>query len=198
MRFEKEIGGGRAFMELERRGNGYVIGRRGFATRANTKGFQPAQPWQGTESPLIHDGSQNILSTAFDFRNSTLTGSTLAGPNGSGQFLGVFVSAARTISLCSTTFLNLSTVSVFYGICQNKPRPGDAVDVGIFGVTKMVCGSTSITPGTALQMSSTNAGVVVPWAGGNGRPIGFAIEGSLTVGQVFAGFIGPMPAPLSS
>ena len=54
-----------------------------------------------TESPMIHDGSQNTLSTANDFRNSTYTGSTLAGPSGSGQFLAVVQSttADRTLQL---------------------------------------------------------------------------------------------------
>ena len=43
-----------------------------------------------TESPLIHDGGQCIL--GFDARNSTYSGSTLAGPSGSGQYLAVLMS----------------------------------------------------------------------------------------------------------
>lgn len=143
-----------------------------------------------TESPLIHDGSQSVLSTGFDFRNSTLSGSTLAGPNGSGQFLLVTFSTGRTLQPFTSTMLNLSTLNAVYGVCQNKPRAGDAVDVGIFGVTKMVSASTSITGGTVLQASSTSGGAVVPFVGGNGNAVGIAIENATSVGQVFTAFIG--------
>lgn len=151
-----------------------------------------------TESPLIHDGSQSVLSTGFDFRNSTLTGSTLAGPNGSGQFLLVTFSTGRTLQPFTSTMLNLSSVQTVYGVCQNKPRAGDAVDVGIFGVTKMVSGSTAITGGTLLQPSSTTSGVVVPFAGGNGRAVAIAIENAGSVGQVFSAFIGGVQIGVSS
>jgi len=96
-----------------------------------------------TESPLIHDGSQNTLSTASDFRNSTNTGSTLAGPSGSGQFLAVVLSTTvdRTCALPAT---GGSSGLPIYGICQNKPRPGEAIDVGIFGISKAVAGATIV------------------------------------------------------
>lgn len=190
MYFEKEIGGGRAFMELERNADGkFGIKRRGFVTRYKG-GFTPSQPQMATESPLIHDGGQNFLSTAVDFRNSTLTGTTLAGPSGSGQYLLVTFSTARTITAFTSTMTNMSTIQAVYGVCQNKPRPGDAVDVGIFGLTKMVSGSSAITGGGLLQASSTASGTVTPFIGGNGRPVGIAIENALTVGAVFTGFFG--------
>jgi hypothetical protein len=191
MYFEKEIGQGRAFMELERKADGsFGIKRRGFVTRYKG-GFVQPQMQQATESPLIHDGSQSVLSTATDFRNSTLTGTTLNGPNGSGQFLAVTISTGRTITLLTSTMPNLSTVNsnTFYGICQNKPRPGDAVDVGIFGISKCVSGSSAITGGQALQCSSTTSGVLTPFVAGNGRPVGIAIENALTVGAVFSALI---------
>jgi len=189
MYFEKKIGQGRAFMELERKADGsFGVKRRGFVTRYKG-GFSQAQPQMATESPLIHDGSQNVLSTAVDFRNSTLTGTTLAGPNGSGQFLLVTISTGRTITAFTSTMLN-SSASVVYGVCQNKPRPGDAVDVGIFGITKVVAGSTTIVGGSLLGASSTTSGVVTLYTGGNGRPVGLAIENAASIGAVFTAFIG--------
>jgi hypothetical protein len=147
-----------------------------------------------TESPLIHDGGNGFLSTASDARNSTITGTTLAGPNGSGQFLAVYLSTGRTYSFCSTTIQNLSSVSIAAGLLQNKPAGGQAADVGIFGLSKAVSGSSAITGGQALQISSTNAGVLVPWVGGNGRPFAMAYENALTVGAVFTVFL-PGPGP---
>lgn len=112
-----------------------------------------------TEGPLLHDGSQNTLSTANDFRNSAITGTTLAGPNGSGQFLAVVQSTqtARTVSLSTN-----ATPTFPVGIVQNKPAPGGAVDIGIFGITKAVNGSTAaIVTGTLLQLSTINAGTLI-------------------------------------
>jgi hypothetical protein len=198
MRFEKEVQGGRAFMELESRGGRFEIKSRGFTSRYKGKGFNRSQPWQATESPLIHDGSQSVLSTGFDFRNSTLTGTTLAGPNGSGQFLLMTFSTARTLQPFTSTMLNLSTLNAVYGVCQNKPRAGDAVDVGIFGISKVVSGSTAISGGTVLQASSTTSGVVTPFIGGNGRAVGLAIENATGVGAVFSAFIGGQQIGVSS
>jgi hypothetical protein len=143
---------------------------------------------QATESPLLHDGSQNTLSTASpSFRNSTNTGVVLSGPQGSGQFLAVVQStgAARTLQLPSTVTQSYNC----YGICQNKPAIGEAVDVGIFGISKMVAGSTTILAGTELGMSATAAGVVIPWVAGGGKRLGVSLENVGTIGQVFTGSI---------
>jgi hypothetical protein len=198
MRFERDIEGGRAFMEFERRGGRIEVKSRGFTARYKSRGFQFCQQWQATESPLIHDGGQSVLSTGFDFRNSTITGSTLQGPNGSGQFLAVTFSTGRTLQPMTSTMSNLSTTQAFYGICQNKPRAGDAVDVGIFGITKAVSGSTAIAGGTLLQISATASGVLVPYTSTNGRPVALAIENATAVGQVFTAFIGGQQAVASA
>lgn len=189
MKFEQEIGGGRAFMEFERRGARLELTRRGFAGRFKTKGFMPAQPWQATESPLIHDGAQTVLSTGFDARNSTLTGTTLSGPNGSGQFLCVTVTASRTVSIASSTAGASFATQPFYGILQNKPRAGEAADVGIFGVSKVVAGSTSILAGSVLMPSTINGGQVDLWATGKGPRIGVALENPTSTGQVITAAI---------
>ena len=130
-----------------------------------------------------------VLSTANDARRSTITGTTLQGPNGSGQFLGVVMStSALTCQLASSTSgVSGSTLGLAYlGILQNTPGPGQAADICIFGVTKAVAGLGTITPGTWLQYSSTAAGVITPYAGGNGRGIGIALETATSVGQVFS------------
>jgi len=182
MYFEKEVAGGRHFMELEFKADGAVdIKRRGFITRA--RGHNPIQQQQATESPLIHDGSQTILASTQDFRNSTLTGTTLAGPNGSGQFLVVTLSTTvdRTVQLPSTTAL--ADFGKGYGICQNKPRPGDAVDVGIFGLSKAVAGTTTWVRGSDLSLSSTLAGTLTVQSSGVMR-FARALETPQAVGQV--------------
>lgn len=191
MYFEKEIGQGRAFMELERRADGtYGIKRRGFIQRA--KGRNPVQQQQATESPLIHDGSQTVLASTLDARNSTQTGTTLNGPNGSGQFLVVVLSTvntARTVTIASTLAgANYPNV-VPYGILQNKPRGSDAADVGIFGVSKVVGGTTTILAGSQLGVSSTAAGMVNLYTTGQGARIGVALEPVLTVGSVITAAI---------
>jgi hypothetical protein len=141
-----------------------------------------------TESPLLHDGSQTVLSTTNDARRSSISGTTLLGPNGSGQFLGVVMSTvARTVLLISSTGgVSGSTLNQpYYGILQNAPGPGGAADIGFFGISKVVAGLATITQGNLLQFSSTAAGVVTPYLGGNGRAIGFAVEAAATVGAVF-------------
>jgi hypothetical protein len=188
---------GTHFAEFEQRGDKLFLKSRGFVQRYKPKPLgggwysQIQQQQQATESPLIHDGSQNILTTGQDFRNSTLTGTTLSGPSGSGQFLLVtFSTTTRQLTLFTSTMINMSTAQAVYGVCQNKPRPGDAVDVGIFGISKTVAGLGGIVGGTVLQASSTASGVVTPFLGGNGRAVGIAIEGSTVAGTVFSAFIG--------
>jgi len=138
-----------------------------------------------TESPLLHDGSHFTLSTSYDARRSSITGTTLNGPNGSAQFFPVFISTvnANQVTL-STGGTTPSTFCQFLGILQNTPGPGDAADVGFFGVTKAIAAST-FPAGTLLQPSSTTAGQVTTYLQGNGPPIGFAIDTVTSTGTVF-------------
>jgi len=194
MYFEKEVAGGRHFMELEFKADGAVdIKRRGFITRA--RGRNPVQQQQATESPLIHDGSQTALSTAQDARNSTLTGTTQAGPSGSGQYLCVVLSSAanRTVSIASSTSGASYATAPFYGVLQNKPRPTDAADVGIFGISKVVAGSTTIVAGSLIMMSTAGGsslnGTVNLWASGSGPRVGMSLESVTAVGQVITAMV---------
>jgi len=143
-----------------------------------------------TESPLIHDGGQNTLSTANDARRSSITGTTLSGPNGSGQFYWVTLSTSvnRTAAFASTA--PGTTPWYPYGVLQNTPQPGGAVDVGIFGITKLIAGTTTILAGTQISPSSTVSGLTSPWAANQiYLRCGIALEAPTTVGQVFTALI---------
>ena len=92
-----------------------------------------------TEGPLIHDGAQ--CTAAANYYNPS---SALDGPNGSGQFLFVYVSAARVVTV------QTSSGGAVYGILQNTPASGQAADVGIMGISKVVAGA-AITAGANLM-----------------------------------------------
>jgi hypothetical protein len=134
------------------------------------------------------------LSTADDARRSSITGTTLSGPNGSGQFNWVYTSTTKDFQarLASTLFAQSTLVQVI-GILQNTPGPGEACDIGYVGVSKVIAGSTSITNGTLLQQASTLAGIasgqVMPWQTGSGPPIGYALETPTSSGAVFSAMI---------
>ena len=190
MFIERQLPGGRAFIEFERRGDRFDLKRHGFVRRARTDGRQPCQRPQATEGPLIHDGSQTTLSTTQNAQNSSITGTTLAGPSGSGQFLVVTLSTtnvARTVTIAST-LAGANSVNA-YGVLQNKPGPGLAADVGIFGVSKVVGGTTTILAGSPLAMSSTVSGLVSLWSAGLGTRVGQALEPVTAVGQVISAAI---------
>lgn len=128
------------------------------------------------------------LSTTNDARRSSVTGTTLGGPNGSAQFFGVVMStaAAFTCQLASSTSgVSGSTLGLPYlGILQNAPGPGQAADIKWVGISKAIAGG-AIAIGNMLQFSSTAPGLVVPYAGGNGRIVGSACEIGVT-GQVIS------------
>ena len=137
-----------------------------------------------TEGIMIRDGAQCVL--GFDARNSTNSGSTLAGPNGSGQFLLVRLSTTtdRTVLLNSTATTGVRG----YGVLQNKGSTGQAADVCIFGITKLVAGGT-IGGGGRIQATSTAPGTAIAYSSAaDVFCVGNALE-SATVGQVFTAFI---------
>ena len=104
-----------------------------------------------TEGPLIHDGSQTTANSNLSGPAATNpggTGSTLAGQNGSGQFLIVKLVGARLVDLVTA---NSDTV---YGVLQNKPAAGQAADNGISGITKLMAGGT-IAAGAAVMPATT-------------------------------------------
>src|SRR6266576_4608379 len=146
------------------------------------------------QSPLFEIGWLT-LSTLDDARRASITGTTLNGPNGSGQFYWVYTStvtgADRQVRLGSSN-ITPSTVVQVLGILQNAPGPGEAADIGFIGVTKAIAGTTSIVNGTLLQVSSApvgQAGQVVPFALGNGPTIGYALEAPTSTGAIFSIFL---------
>lgn len=127
-----------------------------------------------TESPLIHDGSQCVAVANYG------NGQSLSGNGGSAQFLAVFISASRVVTLVATQGIRI------YGILQNKPALGAAADVGVMGVTKAVAGGT-IAAGVPLMTDSS--GRLITWASGAANvQVAYSIE-SAVVGQVFTCFV---------
>jgi hypothetical protein len=124
-----------------------------------------------TEGPLLHDGSQ--CTAAANYYNPA---SALDGPGGSGQFLCVYISAARVVTL------QTSSGGDVYGILQNTPVQGGPADVGIFGPSKAVAGA-AISAGALVQ--SDTAGRVITQTG-SGIVIGRAIEAATAANQIIA------------
>jgi hypothetical protein len=137
-----------------------------------------------TESPLLHD-THFTLSTTYDARRASITGTTLNGPNGSAQFFPVFASTTNDLQVTLSTGGTIASTNITcVGILQNTPGPGEAADVGIFGVTKAIAGSTFVR-GQLLSPSGSIAGGVTTYSTGNGPPIGFAMESVTSTGTVF-------------
>lgn len=86
--------------------------------------------------------------------------------------------ADRTVLGCTVSG------QAIYGILQNKPGIGDAADIGIFGVTKAVCGTTTFTAGQQVQADSSGNMIVYSSAGGV-FACGRALETPTAPGAVF-------------
>jgi hypothetical protein len=121
-----------------------------------------------TEAPLIKDGAQ--CTAAANYYNPA---SALDGPGGSGQFLCVNISAARTVAV------QTSAGGDVYGILQNTPAAGQAADVGLLGVSKAVAGA-AISAGVLLQCDTN--GRVVTYT--SGAVVGRAIEAATAANQI--------------
>lgn len=131
-----------------------------------------------TEGPLFKDGAQTTA--AANYYNPA---SALDGPNGSGQFLAVYVSASRTVALVATEGVAM------YGVLQNTPTEGEAADVALAGISKMVAGA-AINAGAEV-MTDAN-GRFIPWVSGSDYvKVGRALEAAGAAGDVFTGQIYP-------
>lgn len=136
------------------------------------------------ESPLLHWG-WGI--SGFDARNSSITGTTRAGPSGSGQFLAVQLST--TVGLTVNIYGSTASGAKIMGILQNKPSTGIAADVGYAGFTKAVAGA-AIDPGQELMASSTAAGTLVAFSSGAGvYSVGRNVGAAAAVGEVFSAYL---------
>jgi hypothetical protein len=106
------------------------------------------------------------------------------GPNGSGQFLAV------RLSTVTERTVNVSTVTGngVYGLLQNKPSTGEAADVGIFGPSKAVAGTTTITAG--MRLMPDTSGCLIPYSSAADRAAcGVALSVPSAVGEVFTAMI---------
>lgn len=133
------------------------------------------------EAILFTDGALNI-STA-DYRNSTFSGTTRMGPSGSGQFLAVKQSTVTAGVVYPTTLAGQPA----YGIMQNKPYIGEVASVAIYGISKAVAGTTTITPGGDVMVDSS--GCMTPFSSAAnqsrfGRQVGSVVPAA--VGEVFS------------
>ena len=143
-----------------------------------------------TESPAIHDGSQTVA--AADYSSSaSLYGMTTAGlggtgaVGGSGQYLFVALSA----SVARTSVLASVAGQKVYGVLQNKPKAGEAADVVIFGITKVVTGTGGVTLGVEVTTDANGAAVV--WTTGSAkRAVGVALETVAAAGVATIMFTG--------
>lgn len=146
------------------------------------------------QDPLLHLGWLT-LSTSDDARRSSITGTTLNGPNGSAQFYWVYTSTTNSLQIrLGSSNITLSSAAICMGILQNTPGPGEAADIGFLGISKVIAGSTLITMGTLLAPSSAptgQGGELVPYStsGGNSAPIGYALEAPTSTGAVFSAMI---------
>ncbi|MBV9984517.1 capsid cement protein [Bradyrhizobium sp.] len=128
------------------------------------------------ETPLIHDGSQCVA--AANYFNPAVP---LNGPFGSGQFLAVAISAARTVAV------QTAQGGAMYGVLQNTPPAGIAADVGIGGISKMVAGA-AVAAGAELMVDAN--GRFITWVAGAGNAkVGLALEAAAGANAVITGLI---------
>jgi hypothetical protein len=128
-----------------------------------------------TESPLISIGSQ--CTAAADLSGAT---TTLAGPNGSGQFLAVKLTGSRVVNLA-----NAGGEAVL-GILQNTPTLGAPADIGFVGVSKAVAGA-AIAAGAEL-MTDTSARLIT--ATSTNHRVALALEAATAAGQLISVVLG--------
>lgn len=105
----------------------------------------------------------------------------LDGPNGSGQFLLVKISAARTVIPCA------ANSDLPHGVLQNDPISGAAANVAFSGVSKVVAGA-SFSAGAMLM--SDSAGRAITQTSTN-PVVGQAIEAASAANQVITMLIAP-------
>lgn len=133
------------------------------------------------EAPLLHIG---YLQSTGDYRNSTLSGTTHTGPNGSPQYQFVKVSTVGDLAVQLCTAAGQVTL----GVLQNKPGVGDAADVGYGGISKVVCGTTTVLAGGKIMTDSSGCAVAYSSAAGVASA-GIAVMTPQSVGEVFSAFI---------
>lgn len=119
-----------------------------------------------TDTPILQDGAQTTAGT--DLSGVT---TTLEGWQGSGQFLAVILTGARTVGLPT------ASTNAIYGVLQNKPAAGQAADVALEGVCKAMSGGVI---NAAAAVMATSNGDFVAWTSGSGYTlVGYAVEAAV-------------------
>ncbi len=122
------------------------------------------------EGVMLRDGALTVA--AANYYNPSVA---LAGPNGSGQYLAVKISAPNTITLANTGG------EAIYGILQNTPEAGSPAHVAIIGCSKAVAGAV-ISAGAALMTDTS--GRLIPATSTN-HVVGQAITAASAAGVLF-------------
>lgn len=120
-----------------------------------------------TEGPFLNDGSQTTAAADLSAK----------------QFYLVKVSGSRQVNVCS------NIKDKVYGILQNKPKSGDAAEVIIFGISKVLCNSsTGVTAGALFGVNAADGTAVAFTASATNTAVGMALE-TVAANQVFTAFI---------
>ena len=131
------------------------------------------------ESTLI----KHTLCTAAANYSST---ASLAGPNGSGQYLCVKYTGtgvAPTATVCSVN------TDIVVGILQNDPASGAVCDIAVAGISKAVAGA-SITLGAGL-MADTSGRVITATTAGTNPVLGWALNQATATNQIISIHLAP-------
>jgi len=96
------------------------------------------------DSPLMHDGSSTVA-------NSDLSAK---------QYY-----AAQSVAGVSFTSDLASAATAIAGIIQNTPKQGEAVDLGIVGVSPAQIGTGGVTAGDQLQVEAASGKLVTKTSG---------------------------------
>jgi hypothetical protein len=120
-----------------------------------------------TEGPFLNDGSQTTAAADLSAK----------------QFYIVKLTGSRQVNLCS------ANTDKAYGVLQNKPKSGDAADIVVLGICKVLCNSgAGITAGVQF-MPNTDGTAIAFTTPGTNTPVGIALE-TVAANQVFTAFIG--------
>ncbi len=135
-----------------------------------------------TEAPLLHHSQ----CTAGEDLSAT---GARAGFNGTGQFLVMSLTAARSVVRpASATVLQV-------GILQNDPISGFVADIGFLGVSKVILGTvTSIVFGSPLMAMADGSGrVILGVTFVSNFAVGYVIDiaGSPAINQVITAMVFP-------
>jgi len=125
-----------------------------------------------TEGPTIHDGGQCFAGVNMS------ASAGLTGPGGTGQFLAVKLTAARTLAPVA------AATDIVYGILQNDPIAGYVCDVVIFGVTKAINGVAGALAAGVRVMCDTSGRAIVGTS--TNQVWGVTLEAATAQNQVIA------------